>query len=73
MLALANPRPRRREAAAASLTPRPVAPQTSDIGSVLDVEKTGDPEGLKVFWLLARDLRELTISLINIHFKVKPI
>jgi protein mago nashi len=40
---------------------------------VLDVEKTGDPEGLKVFWLLARDLRELTISLINIHFKVKPI
>lgn len=43
------------------------------IGSLLNVQESSDPEGLKVFYYLVQDLRCLVFSLISMHFKVKPI
>ncbi|RKP19548.1 mago nashi-like protein 2 [Rozella allomycis CSF55] len=46
---------------------------TSKIGSLLDVQNSKDPEGLKVFYYLVQDLKAFVISLISMHFKIKPI
>eukprot|EP00462_Mataza_sp_D1_P011825 CAMPEP_0175156550 /NCGR_PEP_ID=MMETSP0087-20121206/21666_1 /TAXON_ID=136419 /ORGANISM="Unknown Unknown, Strain D1" /LENGTH=147 /DNA_ID=CAMNT_0016443975 /DNA_START=26 /DNA_END=469 /DNA_ORIENTATION=+ len=46
---------------------------TSKIGSLADVEDSKDPEGLKIFYFLVQDLRCFVFSLINLHFKIKPI
>lgn len=46
---------------------------TSKIGSLVDVEDSKDPDGLKVFYFLVQDLRCLVFSLIGLHFKIKPI
>ena len=45
----------------------------SKIGSLLDVQDSKDPEGLRVFYYLVQDLKCLVFSLITMHFKVKPI
>jgi protein mago nashi len=46
---------------------------TSKIGSLLDVSNSKDPEGLRVFYYLVQDLKCFVISLISLHFKIKPI
>jgi protein mago nashi len=46
---------------------------TSKIGSLVDVQKCQDPEGLRVFYYLIQDLKCLVFSLISLHFKIKPI
>ncbi|EGC39015.1 hypothetical protein DICPUDRAFT_91311 [Dictyostelium purpureum] len=46
---------------------------TTKIGSLMDVEKSKDPEGLKVMFYLIQDLKCLVFSLIGLHFKIKPI
>ncbi len=38
----------------------------------MDVSESEDPEGLRVFYYLAQDLRALVFSLISLHFKVIP-
>ncbi|KAI8621284.1 Mago nashi protein [Chytriomyces sp. MP71] len=43
---------------------------TSKIGSLIDVNDSKDPEGLKVFYYLIQDLKCLVFSLISLHFKV---
>jgi protein mago nashi len=45
----------------------------AEIGSLAQVQKSSDPEGLKVFYFLTQDLKCLVLSLISMHFKVKPI
>lgn len=45
----------------------------AEIGSLAQVEKSADPEGLKAFYFLTQDLKCLVLSLISMHFKVKPI
>lgn len=45
----------------------------AEIGSLLDVQKSADPEGLRRFYYLAQDLKRLVLSLISLHFKVRPI
>jgi protein mago nashi len=47
--------------------------QTAKIGSLTDVQKSSDPEGLRVFYYLVQDLKSLVFSLISLHFKIKPI
>jgi protein mago nashi len=47
--------------------------QTNKIGSLIDVEDSGDPEGMRVFYYLVQDLKCLVFSLIRLHFKLKPI
>ena len=43
------------------------------IGSLLDVQDSADPEGLRLFYYLVQDLKCLVFSLISLHFKIKPI
>eukprot|EP00831_Metopus_contortus_P028514 TRINITY_DN23673_c0_g1_i1.p2 TRINITY_DN23673_c0_g1~~TRINITY_DN23673_c0_g1_i1.p2 ORF type:complete len:129 (-),score=35.28 TRINITY_DN23673_c0_g1_i1:85-471(-) len=45
---------------------------TSKFGSFRDVEESKDPEGLRVFYYLTQDLKCLIISLISLHFRIKP-
>merc|ERR1711911_165780 len=46
---------------------------TSKIGSLLDVNQSKDPDGLRTFYYLVQDLKCLVFSLIGLHFKIKPI
>mmetsp|Transcript_33378 Transcript_33378/g.62061 ORF Transcript_33378/g.62061 Transcript_33378/m.62061 type:complete len:104 (-) Transcript_33378:384-695(-) len=46
---------------------------TSKIGSLVDVEDSKDPDGLKLFYFLIQDLRCMVFSLVGMHFKIKPI
>ena len=47
--------------------------RTTKIGSLMDVQNSQDPEGLKVFYYLVQDIKCLVLSLITLHFKIKPI
>ena len=44
-----------------------------EIGSLNEVLRSKDPEGLKLFYYLAQDLKCFVFSLISLHFKIKPI
>ncbi|RKO90327.1 Mago nashi protein, partial [Blyttiomyces helicus] len=44
---------------------------TSKIGSLVDIQESKDPEGLRVFYYLIQDLKCLVFSLIGLHFKVR--
>nr|CAD7202716.1 unnamed protein product [Timema douglasi]CAD7568635.1 unnamed protein product [Timema californicum] len=46
---------------------------TSKTGSLVDVNQSRDPEGLRCFYYLVQDLKCLVFSLIGLHFKIKPI
>lgn len=46
---------------------------TSKIGSLLDVQQSKDPEGMRIFYYLVQDLKCLVFSLISLHFKIHPI
>ncbi|KAK7036685.1 hypothetical protein VNI00_011350 [Paramarasmius palmivorus] len=50
-----------------------IAFETAKIGSLVDIQDSEDPEGLRVFYYLIQDLRCLVFSLISLHFKIKPI
>lgn len=45
----------------------------SKIGSLLNVQESSDPDGLRIFYYLIQDLKCLVFSLISLHFKIKPI
>ncbi|KAJ1034887.1 hypothetical protein NDA18_000494 [Ustilago nuda] len=47
--------------------------ETAKIGSLVDVQDSQDPEGLRVMYYLVQDLKCLIFSLISVHFKIKPI
>ncbi len=42
----------------------------NQIGSLLDVQDSNDPEGLRVFYYLIQDLKCFVFSLVNVHLKV---
>lgn len=46
---------------------------TSKTGSLVDVNQSKDPEGMRGFYYLVQDLKCLVFSLIGLHFKIKPI
>eukprot|EP00612_Vaucheria_litorea_P007161 CAMPEP_0171471706 /NCGR_PEP_ID=MMETSP0946-20130122/860_1 /TAXON_ID=109269 /ORGANISM="Vaucheria litorea, Strain CCMP2940" /LENGTH=148 /DNA_ID=CAMNT_0012001239 /DNA_START=43 /DNA_END=492 /DNA_ORIENTATION=- len=45
----------------------------SKLGSLLHVQDSKDPEGLLTFYYLVQDLKCLVLTLISMHFKIKPI
>ncbi|PWN99554.1 putative mago nashi protein [Tilletiopsis washingtonensis] len=47
--------------------------ETAKLGSLVEVQDSEDPEGLRVFYYLVQDLKCLIFSLISLHFKIKPI
>jgi protein mago nashi len=46
---------------------------TSKTGSLVDINNSKDPEGLRCFYYLVQDIKCLVFSLIGLHFKIKPI
>ncbi|KAK3615590.1 Protein mago nashi [Elasticomyces elasticus] len=44
--------------------------ETAKIGSLVDVNESEDPEGLRVFYYLVQDLKALVFSLIGLQFKL---
>ena len=50
-----------------------IAFECAKIGSLLDVQNSKDPEGLRLFYYVVQDLRCFVFSLISLHFKIKPI
>ncbi|PRP78774.1 hypothetical protein PROFUN_00947 [Planoprotostelium fungivorum] len=46
---------------------------TGKIGSLLDVQESKDPDGLRIFYYLVQDLKCFVFSLITLHFKINPI
>ena len=47
--------------------------QTSKIGSLLDVKKSRDADGLRNFYYLVQDLKCFVFALISLHFKIRPV
>uniref|UniRef100_A0A0K0EDD6 Mago nashi protein n=1 Tax=Strongyloides stercoralis TaxID=6248 RepID=A0A0K0EDD6_STRER len=47
--------------------------QTSKIGAIQEVNDCDDADGLRVFYYLTQDLKCLVLSIISLHFKIKPI
>lgn len=50
-----------------------IAFTTSKIGSLLDVQSSEDPEGLRDFYYIVQDLKCFVFSLMSLHFKIKPL
>jgi len=46
---------------------------SAKIGSMVDVTDCEDPDGYCIFYYLIQDLKCFILSLISIHFKIKPI
>jgi hypothetical protein len=43
----------------------------SKIGTLVNVENSRDPEGMRTFYYLVQDLKALVFSMIALHFKVR--
>jgi protein mago nashi len=43
------------------------------IGSLSDLQNAANPETLRAFYFLVQDLKCMVLSLISLHFKIKPI
>jgi protein mago nashi len=50
-----------------------IAYTTSQIGSAMEIRRSNDPEGLTIFFRLVQDLKELVMTLMNGHFRERPI
>lgn len=46
---------------------------TCKFGSLLDVKNSKDPNGLEVFYYLMQDIKCMVFSIINMHFRLKPV
>ena len=46
---------------------------TSKFGSYGEVQSSSDPQGLTVFWYLVQDIKCFVLSLVNAHFRLKPV
>ncbi|GAA5933197.1 hypothetical protein JCM3775_002566 [Rhodotorula graminis] len=54
------------------LPPYHISFETAKIGSLVDVQNSDDPDGMRVFYYLVQDLKIFVYSLISLHFKIKP-
>eukprot|EP00756_Hemistasia_phaeocysticola_P008144 Hpha_TRINITY_DN14510_c0_g2::TRINITY_DN14510_c0_g2_i1::g.46943::m.46943/K12877/MAGOH; protein mago nashi len=46
---------------------------TTKLGSLLDIQESDDPQGLRCFHYLVQDLKSFVFSIVGLHFKIKPI
>lgn len=46
---------------------------TCKFGSLLDVKNSKDPSGLEVFYYLMQDIKCMVFSIINMHYRLKPV
>lgn len=47
--------------------------ETAKIGSIVDVDQSEDPDGMRVFYYMVQDLKALVFSLTSLHFKVRHV
>ncbi|PVU92450.1 hypothetical protein BB561_003811 [Smittium simulii] len=47
--------------------------ETSKTSSLVEIQNSEDPEGLRCLYYLVQDLKCLIFSLISLHFKIRPI
>ncbi|KAG0175027.1 Protein mago nashi 2 [Apophysomyces sp. BC1034] len=47
--------------------------ETCKLGSLVEVQDSEDPNGLRAFYYLVQDLKAFVFSLISLNFKIKPI
>ncbi|KAJ2662313.1 hypothetical protein IWW48_001888 [Coemansia sp. RSA 1200] len=47
--------------------------ETARITSLADIQNTKDPEGLRVLYYLIQDFKCLILSLVSLHYKIKPL
>ncbi|KAJ2542433.1 hypothetical protein EV175_006058 [Coemansia sp. RSA 1933] len=47
--------------------------ETAKFTSLSDIQNTEDPEGLRVLYYLIQDFKCLILSLISLHYKIKPL
>jgi len=64
---------RRRQELEVKISNEHIAFTCVEIGSSLDVERSSDPEGMRIFYFFTMDLKGFIFSLLEMHFKVKPI
>ena len=50
--------------------PEHISFTTSKLNSLAQVQESKDPEGLKIFYYLAQDLKTFVFDLTSLHFKV---
>lgn len=46
---------------------------TSKIGCLQDIAQSKDPDGLRAFYYMVQDLRCFVTSLLQLHFRIKPV
>ena len=46
--------------------------RTTKLGALSEIGQSKDPEGLRVFYYLSQDLKTLVLSIMSLHFKIKP-
>lgn len=46
---------------------------TTRLHSLLQVQSSKDPEGLKAFYYLTQDIKALALTLLSVYFKSKPV
>ena len=47
--------------------------KTAKIGSMTEILQSNDPKGMETFYYLVQDIKCLLFSIINLHFRVKPV
>ena len=47
--------------------------RTRKFGSFMDVKSSDDPNGLSVFYYFIQDIKCMVFSIINMHFRLKPV
>ena len=47
--------------------------KTAKIGAMSEIAHSNDPEGLETFYYFVQDIKCLLFSIINVHFRVKPV
>jgi protein mago nashi len=53
--------------------PEHISFTTTKLGSLLQVQQSQDPEGLRIFYYLVQDLKCFVFSLVSSHFKIAPL
>ena len=55
------------------MTPLPLMTLSPNRPRRLEVQDSADPDGLRNFYYLVQDLKCFVMSLMSMHFKIKPI
>ncbi|GMM38419.1 hypothetical protein DASC09_057580 [Saccharomycopsis crataegensis] len=52
--------------------PEKIVFETKQIQTLSDIQKSSDPEGLRVFYYFVTDVKALVYSMMGLHYKIRP-